>query len=97
MTNWFHKETVEVQEYRVPIALNTEADWAEFLKIATAAPFDVDIADSRTGKINRVSAKSMLGLIYAQTGFRHLYCITPEPFSDKILKFIREDDKDLDI
>jgi len=94
--NWVKSDKVKKQEYRVPIALNTGEDWLEFAKIVATVPFKVEIADSRDGHGMRLDAKSVLGMVYAHTNFRHLYCITPEPFSGKIVKFIREDDKDLD-
>ena len=69
---------------KVKIRLETLSDVHRFVKIATAHSGDIHITD---GNDLRVSAKSLLGTIYAME-FDNIWCESEEDIYHAIEKFI---------
>ncbi len=71
--------------FRYDISIDSEEEIVKFVNIMNGIDHDVKVTD---GLGNYVSAKSVLGLMYAMT-FKKQYCESPLGIKDKIYEFLK--------
>lgn len=70
---------------RVPVVLDTMTDIKEFVGIVSKVAAEVYL-ESGDGLI--INAKSMMGVMYSASEFKHIYCVSKQDISGKIVRFI---------
>lgn len=73
---------------RVPVVLDTMTQCSEFVSIVNESTTTTDKVYLESGDGLIINAKSLMGVLYGASEFKHLYCVSEKDISGKIVKFI---------